>query len=77
MTTLASAAPPRRPAPRARASRRERRMTRTAWLFAAPFVVLFVVFMAGPIDPMPLKPPAASVSDTSCVTSSSLSCLGR
>ena len=24
-------------------------MTRTAWLFAAPFVILFVVFMAGPI----------------------------
>lgn len=49
MTALASAAPPRRPAPRAKASRRERRMTRTAWLFAAPFVILFVVFMAGPI----------------------------
>ncbi len=50
MTSLASpAAPPRRPAPRAKASRRERRMTRTAWLFAAPFVILFLVFMAGPI----------------------------
>ncbi|WP_214465659.1 carbohydrate ABC transporter permease [Microbacterium flavescens] len=49
MTSIASAAPPRRPAPRAKASRRERRMTRTAWLFAAPFVILFVVFMAGPI----------------------------
>jgi multiple sugar transport system permease protein len=24
-------------------------MTRTAWLFAAPFVILFLVFMAGPI----------------------------
>ncbi|WP_413631373.1 carbohydrate ABC transporter permease [Microbacterium sp. SSM24] len=50
MTALASpAAPPRRPAPRVRSSRRERRMTRTAWLFAAPFVILFLVFMAGPI----------------------------
>lgn len=49
MTALTTAAPPRRPAPRAKASRRERRMTRTAWLFAAPFVILFVVFMAGPI----------------------------
>ncbi|WP_169581779.1 carbohydrate ABC transporter permease [Microbacterium thalassium] len=49
MTAIASAAPPRRPAPRARASRRENRMTRTAWLFAAPFMILFLVFMAGPI----------------------------
>jgi len=44
MTTLATAGPPR-----ARASRRARRMTLTAWLFATPFVVLFAVFMAGPI----------------------------
>ncbi|HET6300438.1 MAG TPA: sugar ABC transporter permease [Microbacterium sp.] len=29
--------------------RRARRMTLTAWLFALPFVVLFLVFMAGPI----------------------------
>jgi multiple sugar transport system permease protein len=49
MATLAPAAPPGRPAPRVRASRRERRMTLTAWLFAAPFMILFVVFMAGPI----------------------------
>lgn len=44
MTALATPVPPR-----ARASRRDRRMTRTAWLFATPFMVLFVVFMAGPI----------------------------
>ncbi|GAB2842920.1 carbohydrate ABC transporter permease [Microbacterium insulae] len=49
MAAIAPTAPSRRPAPRARASRRERRMTLTAWLFAAPFVILFVVFMAGPI----------------------------
>ncbi|MET0736301.1 MAG: sugar ABC transporter permease [Microbacterium sp.] len=44
MTTIATSVPPR-----ARASRRDRRMTLTAWLFATPFVVLFAVFMAGPI----------------------------
>lgn len=47
MTAVATPAPPR--APRQRASRRSRKMTLTAWLFAAPFVVLFLVFMAGPI----------------------------
>lgn len=49
MTALATPAPPRSTAPRVRASRRSRRMTLTAWMFALPFVVLFVVFMAGPI----------------------------
>ncbi|MBD8022355.1 carbohydrate ABC transporter permease [Microbacterium gallinarum] len=49
MTAIAPAAPPRRPAPRVKATRRERRMTRNAWLFAAPFVILWVIFMAGPI----------------------------
>lgn len=49
MTTLATPAPPRLDASRPGASRRGRRMTLTAWLFAAPFVVLFLVFMAGPI----------------------------
>ncbi|WP_127472937.1 carbohydrate ABC transporter permease [Microbacterium sulfonylureivorans] len=44
MTALATSVPPR-----ARASRRDRRMTLTAWLFATPFVILFAVFMAGPI----------------------------
>ncbi|WP_022889571.1 carbohydrate ABC transporter permease [Agromyces italicus] len=34
---------------RARASRRSRRTTLIAWGFAAPFVILFLVFMAGPI----------------------------
>lgn len=33
----------------ARASRRSRRATLVAWGFAAPFLVLFLVFMAGPI----------------------------
>ncbi|KAF2414183.1 sugar ABC transporter permease [Microbacterium sp. B35-04] len=48
---MATLAPPatRRGAPPSGASRRARRMTLTAWLFAAPFVVLFLVFMAGPI----------------------------
>jgi multiple sugar transport system permease protein len=49
MATLAPAAPPRTTAPRGAVSRRRRRMTVTAWLFAAPFVILFLVFMAGPI----------------------------
>jgi multiple sugar transport system permease protein len=49
MTAIAPAAPPRRSAPRVKATRRERRMTRNAWLFAAPFVILWVIFMAGPI----------------------------
>ena len=34
---------------RAHASRRSRRTTVIAWGFAAPFVILFLVFMAGPI----------------------------
>lgn len=34
---------------RAHASRRSRRATVIAWGFAAPFVILFLIFMAGPI----------------------------
>lgn len=44
MTSVATTVPPR-----ATSSRRDGRMTLTAWLFALPFVVLFLVFMAGPI----------------------------
>ncbi|MCU4673449.1 carbohydrate ABC transporter permease [Microbacterium fluvii] len=36
-------------APPPRPGRRRRRMTFTAWGFAAPFVALFAVFLAGPI----------------------------
>ncbi|MBT2516908.1 sugar ABC transporter permease [Streptomyces sp. ISL-90] len=39
---------PQAPA-RARASRRSRHATLVAWGFAAPFLILFLVFMAGPI----------------------------
>lgn len=54
MATLARAtgrAPsPRPPAPAApRRSPGQRKMTWIAWGFAAPFMILFVVFMAGPI----------------------------
>lgn len=37
------------PPPRRGGSRARRQMTFIAWGFAAPFVILFVVFMAGPI----------------------------
>ena len=37
------------PPPRRGSSRARRQMTFIAWGFAAPFVILFVVFMAGPI----------------------------
>lgn len=49
MTALSTPAPVRPAAPKKGRPRRERRMTLTAWLFATPFVVLFLVFMAGPI----------------------------
>lgn len=49
MTALATSAPPRSAPPSRGSARRARRMTLTAWLFALPFVVLFLVFMAGPI----------------------------
>ncbi len=49
MTALATSAPPRTAPPARGSARRARRMTLTAWLFALPFVVLFLVFMAGPI----------------------------
>lgn len=45
MTALPTPAPARARAAR----RRSRRATLVAWGFAAPFVVLFLVFMAGPI----------------------------
>ncbi|RXZ73200.1 carbohydrate ABC transporter permease [Agromyces albus] len=44
MATLVPQAPAR-----ARASRRSRHATFVAWGFAAPFLILFLVFMAGPI----------------------------
>ncbi|GAA3656527.1 carbohydrate ABC transporter permease [Microbacterium marinilacus] len=44
MTAVATSAPAR-----TRGSRRSGRTTLVAWGFAAPFVVLFLVFMAGPI----------------------------
>ena len=44
MVALTTSAPAR-----ARASRRSRRTTLIAWGFATPFVILFLVFMAGPI----------------------------
>lgn len=44
MSALATSAPAR-----TRASRRSGRTTLIAWGFAAPFVILFLVFMAGPI----------------------------
>lgn len=40
---------PRAPGSASRGSRRLNRMTLIAWGFAAPFVVLFLVFLAGPI----------------------------
>ncbi|HWM15752.1 MAG TPA: sugar ABC transporter permease [Microbacterium sp.] len=40
---------PRPPREAARGSRRQNRMTLIAWGFAAPFVILFLVFLAGPI----------------------------
>ncbi|WP_414684215.1 carbohydrate ABC transporter permease [Microbacterium sp.] len=49
MTAVATSAPPRSAPPSPAMRRRARRMTLTAWLFALPFVVLFLVFMAGPI----------------------------
>jgi len=49
MTAVATSAPPRSAPPSRGSARRARRMTITAWLFALPFVVLFLVFMAGPI----------------------------
>ncbi|HWL77869.1 sugar ABC transporter permease [Microbacterium sp.] len=49
MTAVATSAPPRSAPPSRGSTRRARRMTITAWLFALPFVVLFLVFMAGPI----------------------------
>ena len=53
MATLTAAPAERKPRPprqEARGSRRrQNRMTLIAWGFAAPFVVLFLVFLAGPI----------------------------
>lgn len=48
MVALTPSAPTPARAP-TRASRRSRRATLVAWGFAAPFLVLFLLFMAGPI----------------------------
>lgn len=50
MSALTEATPRRPAAPsRRRGSRRQGRTTLVAWGFAAPFAVLFLVFLAGPI----------------------------
>ncbi|BDV31523.1 carbohydrate ABC transporter permease [Microbacterium terricola] len=48
-TAAAATAAPLAPAPKRRRARGRQRTTLAAWGFAAPFVILFLVFLAGPI----------------------------